>query len=1002
MDWNNDGKKDLITGECYGYVRVYLNVSTGAVPSLTNHTYVAVGGSTYSAGSYSAPCVVDWNNDGKKDIVCGRGDGNVSLLLNAGTDAAPLFSVENYVQNGAVPLSVGFWSAPVVVDWNEDGKKDLLVGNEDGTLRFYRNIGTDASPVFNGYTNLTAGTSIIDLSYYSHPNVADWNKDGERDVVMGDYNGNVKVFLSCPRVKVQVPDAATEGDGVLAGQGALRLALPAASNLIVSLQSDNTIDVTVPASVTVLAGQTNVPFDVTIQDDSYLDGSQMALITCSAPGYSNDTAAIVVHDNETATLGVQLPASAKEGNGVLVGQGIVTSSQPTDRPVAISLTSSDTTEATVPATVTLSAGQTNASFNITIVNDTEIDGPQSVYISAYVQNWTGASNKMTVTDNENTNLTVTLPAWMGEGMGVVAGGGSVSISGTMTSSVVISLVSSDTSELMVTSTVTIAAGQTSTPFDPLVVDDALADGIQPVTITATASRFAKGEKAGRVFDNEVNRLTMSAIASPQVVTVPFALTVAALDINGSNSAYSGSVSLNATGDGGASPVAPVSGVFSQGVFSNGVSINGLDTNVRLKATDGSGHSVTSAPFNVVAGPAHHFVGQPVAPTQSVGVAFDVAWTALDANNYTVSSFAGSIGIEGWRTGGVLKTIGNATTTWDYPLYTYYHDARTQVIYPASYLAWTGLISSLALDVTALPGQGMTNWTIRMKHTSLTNYPASPQWEGSGWTSVYQKNETIASTGWVTFVFSTPFRYDGTNSLMIDFSFNNNSWTASGVTRGTTPGGVRSLYYYTDSGYGDPLTWAGSSSPVPYTSTIVPDIRLSCGIPVSVTPVSSGTFTGGSWTGGVAVLDETSGVLLFGGGSFVNGPLTVVCDRDGDGIEDCWECRYGGMGQLGGDGADFDDDGMTDVEEFLAGTNPTNGQSLLCVENLAKGFSSNRFVITWQSVTGRTYNVQYAPGLTPPSWSNANPSPIPAAIGGETRYTATVNSAESLFFRVELP
>jgi hypothetical protein len=49
-------------------------------------------------------------------------------------------------------------SAPFVGDFDGDGKRDLLVGQYDeGRLRIYRNVGTDAKPRFTSYTWLRAG-----------------------------------------------------------------------------------------------------------------------------------------------------------------------------------------------------------------------------------------------------------------------------------------------------------------------------------------------------------------------------------------------------------------------------------------------------------------------------------------------------------------------------------------------------------------------------------------------------------------------------------------------------------------------------------------------------------------------------------------------------------------------------------------------------------------------------------------------------------------------------
>jgi hypothetical protein len=60
--------------------------------------------------------------------------------------------------------------------------------------------------------------------------------------------------------------------------------------------------------------------------------------------------------------------------------------------------------------------------------------------------------------------------------------------------------------------------------------------------------------------------------------------------------------------------------------------------------------------------------------------------------------------------------------------------------------------------------------------------------------------------------------------MVDISFNNSSSTSDGKCRYTSLGAYRSIYYRTNSSYGDPLTWA-SRSPTPSRSTNVPNIRL---------------------------------------------------------------------------------------------------------------------------------------------------------------------------------
>ena len=128
--------------------------------------------------------------------------------------------------------------------------------------------------------------------------------------------------------------------------------------------------------------------------------------------------------------------------------------------------------------------------------------------------------------------------------------------------------------------------------------------------------------------------------------------------------------------------------------------------------------------------------------------------------------------------------------------------------------------------------------------------------------MYQNDETINSTGWVTFTFSTPFSFNGTQNLMIDFSYNNSSWSDGGFCRYSTTALSRSIFFQTDSNYGDPLTWSGTSSPSPDRNINLPNVRLAlAGNQVAISPTASGNFSGGVWAGQMTVLEGATGMYL---------------------------------------------------------------------------------------------------------------------------------------------
>lgn len=79
---------------------------------------------------------------------------------------APRFNGPTFIYDSGVQIDVGVYGAPCVYDWNGDGKKDIIIGQFDyGYIRFYPNVGSDIVPQFNGYQYLFASGSQITLPY---------------------------------------------------------------------------------------------------------------------------------------------------------------------------------------------------------------------------------------------------------------------------------------------------------------------------------------------------------------------------------------------------------------------------------------------------------------------------------------------------------------------------------------------------------------------------------------------------------------------------------------------------------------------------------------------------------------------------------------------------------------------------------------------------------------------------------------------------------------------
>lgn len=153
-------------------------------------------------GSYSIPCVADWNGDGKKDLLVGyQSAGQIALYVNTGTDAAPLFSTCTYLKGGSSNIiftSSGCGApSPFACDYNGDGKRDLLVGQgANGYVYYYCNTNTDANPILAPGLQIKVGAMALSVGLRATPYVYDWNNDGKNDLLCGTGGGTNVVFLN--------------------------------------------------------------------------------------------------------------------------------------------------------------------------------------------------------------------------------------------------------------------------------------------------------------------------------------------------------------------------------------------------------------------------------------------------------------------------------------------------------------------------------------------------------------------------------------------------------------------------------------------------------------------------------------------------------------------------------------------------------------------------------------------------------------------------------------
>jgi hypothetical protein len=75
-------------------------------------------------------------------------------------------------------------------DFDADGLIDLVVGDEYGIVRYFKNVGTKEQPVF------AAPVEVANLGSRLMVDAVDWNRDGRLDILAGSSAGPVKVYLN--------------------------------------------------------------------------------------------------------------------------------------------------------------------------------------------------------------------------------------------------------------------------------------------------------------------------------------------------------------------------------------------------------------------------------------------------------------------------------------------------------------------------------------------------------------------------------------------------------------------------------------------------------------------------------------------------------------------------------------------------------------------------------------------------------------------------------------
>lgn len=207
FDYNSDGLMDLIVGN-YGYfdasgnypsqLALFKNVGNDSVPQfeLIDRDFAGLGTSTLGLSLY--PTFGDVDGDLDLDLIVGDVQGKLHLFTNdpvAGQASFTLTTTE-LEDNMSNTIDIGQFAAPQLFDVNDDGLLDLLVGERNGNINYFRNLGTPNSPAWSLQNDSIGGVVVTEywnITGYSTPYMY-LNAAGERELLVGSESGFIHLY----------------------------------------------------------------------------------------------------------------------------------------------------------------------------------------------------------------------------------------------------------------------------------------------------------------------------------------------------------------------------------------------------------------------------------------------------------------------------------------------------------------------------------------------------------------------------------------------------------------------------------------------------------------------------------------------------------------------------------------------------------------------------------------------------------------------------------------